>query len=206
LLGLVIGVAIGAGAMYLGLRPPWAGRTAVASDAGVIAAAPADAGSGKAPKKKKHHGGGGARPGSDVPGGSDGDPEETEPAAIVLTAADRALEWRGDDVALPPQNIDVGGAGDARGLDDGEIQATISGQAGGVKDCVVQGATGTDLRAQIVVKLLVDKTGRVTKSRIQAPHYMQDKGLLPCAKRALGGMHFPATGAPTVVTLPVNLG
>lgn len=197
--------------MYLGLRQPWAGRGSVPADAGVIATAPPDAGSGKALKgaKKKHHGGGAGSPGHPADpggGGSDGETEDTEPAAIVLTAADRALEWRGDDVTLPAQTLNMGGANDARALEDGEIQATINSQGAGVRDCVVQGAMGTDLHATITVKMLVDGAGRVTKSRVQAPHYMQDKGLPACSKKAVGGMHFPATGAPTVVTLPVNLG
>jgi hypothetical protein len=107
---------------------------------------------------------------------------------------------------VPAQKIDMGAGGDARKLDDSEINSTVSGQTGGVRDCVVQGATGTDLRATITIKLLVDGTGRVTKSRLQAPHYLFDKGLLGCAQRALGRMRFPASGAPTLVTFPVNLG
>ncbi|HEX7994239.1 MAG TPA: hypothetical protein VF506_09975, partial [Streptosporangiaceae bacterium] len=58
----------------------------------------------------------------------------------------------------------------------------------------------------ITVKLLVDGRGRVTRSRIQAPHYLFEHGLLGCTQRALGRMHFPATGGATIVTLPVNLG
>jgi len=98
------------------------------------------------------------------------------------------------------------GGGEARPLDDGEINQTINSQAGGVKDCVVAGATGTDLRATITVKLVVDGRGRVTRSRVHAPHYLFEHGLLGCVQRAAGRMHFPATGGPTVVTLPVNLG
>jgi hypothetical protein len=209
--GLVIGLAIGAGAMYLVLRPPWAGRGAVTSDAGVVAVASTDAGTAKAKKKpRRHASGASAHPGdpSAPPGtiDSEGDngPDDPGPAAIVLTAADRVPEWRGDDVVQPPRTVDMNG--DARALEQSEIDSTISGQASGVRDCVVQGATGTDLRATITVKMLVDGSGRVTKSRVQGPHYMQGKGLLECTRRALGGMHFPATGAPTVVTLPVNLG
>lgn len=138
-------------------------------------------------------------------GGEAGDPSPEEIAPLPLTAADRALEWRGDEVALPTQQIDMAG-GDARSLDDGEIREAISGQAGGVRDCVVQGASGTDLRATITVKLLVDGRGRVTRSRVQAPHYLFEHGLLGCAQRAARGIKFPATGGATVVTIPVNLG
>jgi hypothetical protein len=189
--------------MYLVLRPPWEhhGMTAAGDRPAVVVIA-SDAGVAKPkPKKRRPH-----QPGGQPPVAS-GEAEADEPEPPPLGPADRALEWRGDEVALPAQTIDMAGGGaEARPLDDGEIGATINSQAGGVKDCVVQGATGTDLRATITVKLLVDGRGRVTRSRIQAPHYLFEHGLLGCAQRALGRMHFPATGGATQVTLPVNLG
>ena len=100
----------------------------------------------------------------------------------------------------------MAGGGEARALDDGEINATITSQGGGVTECVVQGATGTDLRGTITVKLLVDGHGRVIRSRLQAPHYLFEHGLLGCMQRAVGRMHFPATGGASLVTVPVNLG
>jgi hypothetical protein len=189
--------------MYLVLRPPWEHRaTTVASDGPPVVVVGNDAGVVK-PKPKKRR----PRSVASQPAPPTGEAEAEEPEPAPLGAADRALEWRGDEVALPAQTIDMAGGGrEARPLDDGEIGATINSQAGGVKDCVVQGATGTDLRATITVKLLVDGRGRVTRSRIQAPHYLFEHGLLGCAQRALGRMHFPATGGATVVTLPVNLG
>ena len=187
--------------MYLTLRPPWGVRSALTpSDAGVVMA-PSDGGPPGKPKPKRRAGG---RGGTVAAPGGDGEPEETEP--VVLTEADRRLEWRGDDVALPTTKLDMSSGAEARRLDDAEINAVISGQSEGVRGCVVQGATGTDLRATITVKLLVDGTGRVTRSRLHAPRYLFEHGLLACAQRALGRMKFPATGAPTVVTLPVNLG
>jgi hypothetical protein len=205
-LGIVIGLTVGAGGMYLALRPPWGGGAiATPVDAGVVAVAPSDAGSATKPKKKKR------RPAGTVAApGAPGDEEyeeETEPPPLpVLSDADRRLEWRGDDVSLPASKIDLGGGGDVRRLDDGEINATISSQSGGVRDCVVQGATNTDLRATITVKLVVDGAGKVTKSKLQAPRYLFEKGLLNCVQRSLSKMKFPGTGAPTLVTLPVNLG
>lgn len=171
------------------------------SDAGV-AAAPPDAGVPGKPKPKRRPG----RRGGTVaaPAGGD-DYEETEP--VPLTDADRRLEWRGDAVALPPtRKIDMASGDAARPLDDGEINAVIGGQTGGVHDCVRRGATGTDLRATINIELIVDGAGRVTKSRLQAPRYLFEHGLLGCAQRALGRMKFPATGAPTRVSFPVHLG
>ena len=190
--------------MYLVLRPPWAPRVATQPSSGPpVVMVTGDAGVSRPKKRRRPH------PASTAgsPASQPGDGEQDEPPPPPLTAADRALEWRGDDVALPPQNIDMaGGAAAPRSLDDGEINQTINGQAGGVRDCVVQGATGTDLSATITVKLLVDGRGRVTRSRIQAPHYLFEHGLLGCTQRALGRMHFPAAGGATIVTLPVNLG
>src|SRR6185503_10443290 len=102
--------------------------------------------------------------------------------------------------------VDMAGGDESRSLEDGEINATIGSQSDGVRECVVQGATGTDLRATITVKLIVDGSGRVSRSKVQAPHYLFERGLQACAQRALGRMRFPATGAPTLVTLPINLG
>jgi hypothetical protein len=202
-IGLVIGLAVGAGAMYLVLRPPWGHRaTTVASDGPPVIVIGSDAGVAK-PKPKKRRPRAVANPANPA---ETGEPLADEPEVAPLAAADRALEWRGDDVALPAQTIDMAGGHEARALDDGEINATINSQAGGVKDCVVHGATGTDLRATITVKLVVDGRGRVLRSRIQAPRYLFEHGLLGCTQRALGRMHFPATGGATLVTLPVNLG
>ena len=197
-LGLVIGAVIGAGGMYLALRPPWA-KVAVPSSPGMVVQVTPDAG---APGKKKRPRRSVAQP---TPGGEDSY-EETEPELPKLTDADRRLEWRGDEVALPVMKIDMATKKESRPLEDEEINAAIGGQTGGVRECVTQGAMGTDLAATITVKMLVDGTGRVTRSRLQAPRYLLEKGLLGCTQRALGRLRFPATGAPTLVTFPVNLG
>jgi hypothetical protein len=207
-IGLVIGVVLGAGAMYLVLRPPWAPRThAPPADSPPVVLVPGDAGVPHPKKRRRPHP---ANPAgqstSPATATADGDADEPPPPP-PLTAADRALESRGDDVSPPPRNIDMAAGGaEPRSLDNSEISQTLSGQAGGVRDCVVQAATGTDLRATITVQLLVDGRGRVTRSRVEAPHYLFDHGLLGCTQRALGRMHFPATGGATVVTFPINLG
>jgi hypothetical protein len=203
--GLVVGGIVGAGAMYLTLRPPWGGEPLSLPDPGPVATAPPDAGVPGKSKPKRRHGAG--RPGAGGgAGGGAADGDDVDPAPIVLTAADRRLEWRGDDVTLPPRKLDMTSGSEARPLDDAEINAAFS-QASGVRECVAQSATGTDLRATITVKLIVDGgTGRVTRSRLEAPRYLFEHGLLACAQRALGRMKFPATGAPTLITIPVNLG
>lgn len=187
--------------MYLTLRPPWGGRAVSAlADAG-IGSAPADAGPPGKPRPKRRAAGRGGTVAA--PPGGEGD--ETEPAPVPLTAADRQLEWRGDEVKLAQKKLDMSSGAEARSLDQGEISSVIAGQSAGVRDCVVQGATGTDLRATINVELLVEGAGRVTRSRLQAPRYLFEHGLLGCAQRSFGRMKFPATGAQTLVSFPVTL-
>jgi hypothetical protein len=160
-------------------------------------------------KKKRRPGGGG---GGHQPGGDDedwlnsGGGEETEPPRLVqLSAADRGLEWRGDDTSPRKQSIDMSSSSDSRSLDNGEIQNTIASESGGVQNCVVRAAANTDLSGTITVKMVVEGTGKVSRSRVQAPRYMFSQGLLACVQGQLRGWSFPATGAPTLVTLPVNL-
>jgi hypothetical protein len=207
-MGLVIGLIVGAGGMYLALRPPWAGQgTEPSSGSAVVAEAPGDAGVAKGKKKKGGRRGGGVR----QPGGEDedwlnsGGGDETEPPKLVqLSAADRAMEWRGDDTSPPKQKLDMSNDAEARSLDNGEIQSAIASQSGGVQSCVMTAATNTDLSGTITVKMVVEGTGKVSRSRVQAPHYMFSQGLLACVKGKLAGWRFPATGAPTLVTLPVE--
>ncbi|MDB4957292.1 MAG: hypothetical protein JWO36_4861 [Myxococcales bacterium] len=199
--------------MYLALRQPWASHGTPPADAGVVAAAPADGGVKKSPKKRVKRRppvGGNSGGGNIVAGGEDGwgsadYVEETEPQLVALTPADRALEWRGDDTSPPKQTIDMTSGKESRPLDDGEIRAVIESQSGGVQSCVVQGATNTNLSGTITVRMIVDGSGHVTKSKLQAPHYMHEHGLLSCVKGALTRMHFPSTGAATLVTMPINL-
>lgn len=197
--------------MYLALRPPWASPTTEPAQSTEVAEAPSDAGVGK-PKKKKRGGGRRASRGGAQPGGDDADwensgggGEETEPPRLVqLSASDRALEWRGDDTSPSKKSLDMSSNAEARSLDNGEISSVISSQSGPVQNCVLQAATNTDLSGTITVKMVVEGTGRVSRSRVQAPRYLHNQGVLSCIQRALKNMKFPATGAPTLVTLPVN--
>ncbi len=193
--------------MYLALRPPWGHHAITPQDAGVVAVATPDAGIAK-PKKKggRHHrpSGGPAAAGDDGNWGSADYVEETEPQLVQLTAADRAMEWRGDDTTPPKQKLDLGNGAEARSLDDGEIRSAIDSQSAATQQCVIAAAANTNLAGTINVKLVVDGTGHVTKTKLQAFHYMFEHGLLTCVKGATSRMKFPATGAFTLVTMPIN--
>src|SRR5512143_2860221 len=122
-MGLVIGLLVGAGGMYIALRPPWAHQGTPPSEAPVVASAPSDAGVAKTKKKRPRRGGAGGfhQPG---PGGEDedwansgGGGDETEPPKLVqLSAGDRALEWRGDDTSPPKKALDMSNNAESRSL------------------------------------------------------------------------------------------
>ncbi|MBZ0232557.1 MAG: hypothetical protein K8M05_09535 [Deltaproteobacteria bacterium] len=199
-LGLAIGLALGAVGMYLALEPPWAGG-GEESGPSVAAADTADAGV-PAKKKGRRKARGGGRG-----GGTAGDAEPFEvDEQIVLTDADRRLEWKGDAVALPPRTVDMAGGDDGgRPLDDGEIQGGIARGSGPVIGCIKDATAGAAIAAEVTLQMLVGADGRVTKVRVRAPAWLHDHGLLACARRAARAMSFPATGAPTIVTAPYHL-
>lgn len=197
-LGLAIGLALGAVGTYLVLEPPWRGG---GSGAGPIVAVADTTDAGvpvkKKGKRKARVGGGGGAGGTQEPFEVD---EE-----IVLTEADKRLEWRGDAVSLPPRTLDMAGADEGRPLDDGEIQSGIAGGSGPVIGCIKDATAGAALSAQVTLQMLVGADGRVGKVRVRAPQWLHAHGLLACARRAARAMPFPATGAPTVVTAPYHL-
>jgi hypothetical protein len=197
--GLILGALLGGAGVYAGLEKPWQGwlaqDVATAPDAGVETAGKDEPG-----KRKRRRG---RRPGAGETGNGDfGGVVEDIP---VLTEADRALVWKGDAVALPPRQIDMASDSEARALDSGEINAVIRSQSEPVVDCIAEARGNAELDARITVEMLVDGRGQVTKMRVRAPAYLFAHGFHACARRAVQGMRFPATGAPTVVTAPYDL-
>ena len=194
-LGLGIGVALGATSTYLALERPWQGRAKAAPEVVAVAPPPVDAG--VAPRKKGRRTARTTTPAGAVEREVDDD--------IALTDADRALEWRGDAVALPPRTIDLAGGDEGRPLDDGEIQGAVSRGSSAMIACITDAAGGAPLSGAITLSLLVGASGSVDKVRVRAPHYLHERGLLACARRAARSLPVPSTGAPTVVTVPFDL-
>lgn len=131
--------------------------------------------------------------------------DEPERQRIQLSQADRALEWRGDDTSRPSQKFDMADGVEARSLDNGEITATLDAQSKPVRNCVLAAAENTDLAGTITVKWVVSGAGRVLKTKVSAFRYLFEHGLLECIRRASQQLRFPATGASTLVTVPIEL-
>jgi hypothetical protein len=196
--GLGLGVVIGAGGTWLAVAKPWRG------DEKQVAAAPPDAGAApvdpKAKKKrKKRRGGGGGG------GGGDDWVEETEAPAVVVSAADREMVWRGPAIKAPARSVDMGSDGEQRPLSNDEIDATMNRSSGPMLDCIRQALAGAELSGEVKLQMLVDPGGAVSKVRLGAPKWLVDHGFTDCASSAARRIRFPATGAHTVVDAPFHI-
>jgi hypothetical protein len=183
--------------VYAALEKPWV------SSSKKVASADADAGVDEAPSSGKRHGKRHKRRGTRAGSGS-GELQEID-ETIELSAADRQMIWRGPAIKLPEKNMDFGSGGGGRSLDQGEIDQGISGGQRALIGCIADARGQAELSANIIVKLLVEGTGKVSKVRVRAPSYLMKNGLFECAGNAARHMRFPGTGAATVVTIPLDL-
>jgi hypothetical protein len=202
LLGLFLGALLGGAGVYGWLERPWQAWLADAQvetpDAGVETAAKDEPG--KQRKRRLRRRAGGSEAGGEV--GADVAAEIEVPA---LTEADRALVWKGDTVALPPRQLDMAEASESRPLDSGEINSVLRAQSAPMIDCIAQARGEAELDARIQVEMLVNGQGQPTKMRVRAPAYLFAHGLHACARKAMLGLRFPATGGNTVVSAPYDL-
>lgn len=195
-LGALLGVAVGAGGMYLGMARPWQGDEVVQVDADA-GAEPAPDNAGKNKRKRRRRKG-------KRRGAGDGQ-EELIDEVVEVSAADRKLVWRGQSVSLPPRDMNFEGGAGGRSLEQGEIDSGVSGGRSRIIQCIGSARGNAELSARITVKFLVNENGKVTRSRVEAPAYLQNNGLESCVRKATRAMRFPATGAATVVTVPFDL-
>lgn len=183
--------------MYLALTRPWQGAAPAPAEPSAIAepTTPAEPAPSRRRGRKRTH----------APSASDGATTD-EPAPTPLTAAQERLVWKGDAVALPPAEHDFSSEDERRSLTDEEIGAAVRRHSDAVIQCMAQSASGLPLRAKVTLQLLVDGQGRVTRHRVQAPAVLFERGVAACIGAALRAWRFPATGAPTLVTAPFELG
>lgn len=195
LLGLLIGIVLGAGGTWAAFKQPWKSKAVAVEDT-------PDAGAEEpvATKKKKSKG-----KKKRATGGGDTEEYYIDEPAPVLTAADRESIWKGPAVELPPRQIDMESGGEARPLTGAEINQTIGSSSKGITRCIATARGAAELKADISLKLLVGGDGRVQKVRARAPRYLFDHDFYGCVDGAAKSLRFPATGAPTVVDAPFEL-
>lgn len=182
--------------MFLALEKPWASEEKVAEAPEIDAGAEEE--DGTPGKRKKRRGKKGSRAGKEVG-------LQVIDERIELSAADRKMVWRGPAVSLPERNLDMGSDDGGRSLDQSEINQAVSGGQNALMRCIADARGQAELAAGITIKFLVEGNGGIGKIRVHAPSYLLKNGLYACAGEAVRKMRFPSTGAPTVVTVPLDL-
>ncbi len=124
---------------------------------------------------------------------------------IELSAAQTRQVWRGTQPTLGAREVDFAGAGESRSLSAAEINTVVRRDSRAVLDCIERARGNAVLEATVMLEMLVDGTGAVQQVRVGAPAYLFEHGFEACAQRAARAMRFPATGAETIVSAPLEL-
>lgn len=187
LLGLLVGLVVGAGAMYL-VGHFEAGTPSIT--AAPPSSAP-DAGRGKKRRRAEPQGAINPSPSEDLP--------------VSLTNTDRQAGAEGDTLRASPTTVDMSDSAAQRELTQSEIDAAFAQKSDALTGCITEARGPAPLSGRIVAGVVIDGSGRVIRTRIEAPNYLLHHGLYICARRALVTLRFPAIGRETVVTVPIDL-
>jgi len=182
--GLLVGGGLGAGGMWLYRRPAPT----------VVAVAPPATPERPAPPPQHPR-----RRGTRPPAGAPGTTDET----IVLSAADQQMTSAGD--ALRAETTLDMSQTEARDLGSEEIDSAVGQRKEAIIGCLRDSRGAAPLAGRVVVGMVVDANGRVTKTRVEAPAYLVRHGLYDCTRRAVADLRFPAVGRSTVVNVPFTI-
>lgn len=203
-LGLVVGAGLGAGGVWLALRPE---APVVAAEIASVDAAPKKAGKKKRRVRKKVAGGGGGGVAS-AGGGGGGVVEEewVEEDVPSVSASDLAQGSEGDVLKPRARTVDLGAGGaDTRNLTQAEIDGAVRARADAITRCIVDARGAAEVRGRVVIGVVVGPDGSPTAARVEAPRWLLEHGLGRCVRPTLLGLRFPAAGKDTVVTVPFDV-
>jgi hypothetical protein len=199
LAGLALGIALGAGGMYLANRPP---EAPPATSQPVVTTPPSVPEKGKKKGKKKGNNGSPTSPGDEAAPDTEGEPDEPVP---VLSAADLAPSAQGDTLSPRPQSLDFDRDSEAHELGEGEINAVFRGSSSSLTACINEARGAAQLSGDVKFGVVIGPDGRVVKSRVEAPSYLLRQGLAGCARPVLATLRFPAPGRDVVASKSYSL-
>lgn len=128
-----------------------------------------------------------------------------EAPAVVLKPADLRLVSTGDALQRT-EVVDFNrdeGAG--RELSQEDLDSGFRPHQAEVLACVDQARGEAALTGQLTVSFRVSRAGAITGVRVEAPSYLVQRGLLPCVRSVLQGLHYPASSGAQVVSYPFQL-
>jgi hypothetical protein len=123
---------------------------------------------------------------------------------VRLQPGDDKVIAQGDALGRP-ERIDLSEP-DARELSEDELDGVFRGAHSAIERCITDALGDAPLEAaKIEVGLRVERSGSVSRVRVEGPTLLQRRGLYRCVRPIVGGLQFPASGGASVVSYPFEL-
>lgn len=131
--------------------------------------------------------------------------ETPPPPAVVLRPEDRRKQSVGDKLNTTEViNMEEAHLSD-RELSQEDFDAVFRPRQGDVLGCIDDARGDAQLEGQVAVAFRVQRTGKISGVRVEAPTYLIDHGLLACMRKVIQSMSFPVSSKSQVVTYPFQL-
>jgi hypothetical protein len=123
---------------------------------------------------------------------------------IQLQPGDEIPTAQGDALGRP-EHLDLSKP-DEHELSDQEIDEVMRGANASIVKCISDAVGDAPLESgKIELGIRIEKTGKVSRTRVTAPRLLQRNGLTQCLRGVAGSLHFPASGGSSVYTGSFNL-
>ncbi len=131
--------------------------------------------------------------------------EAPPPPTVVLRPEDRRQQSVGDKLNTTEViNMEEAHLSD-RELSQEDFDSVFRPRQGDILGCIDDARGDAQLEGQVAVAFRVQRTGKVSGVRVEAPTYLIDHGLLACMRKVVQSMSFPVSSKSQVVTYPFQL-
>lgn len=136
---------------------------------------------------------------------ANGDAPAAPPEAQLKPGDDKVVAQ--GDVLGRPEHIDLSQPGaPERELSQDDLDRVFRPSQPAVQRCITDAVGDAPLeRGQIEVGMRVERTGQVSRVRVEAPALLQRQGLTRCVRGVVTALRFPVSGGANVVTYPFEL-
>jgi hypothetical protein len=125
---------------------------------------------------------------------------------VQLHPGDEKIVAQGDALGRP-EHIDLTETGDTtRELSQDDLDNAFRPAEPAINRCITDTLGDAPLEAaHVEVGLRVERSGSVSRVRVEGPALLQRNGLARCVRAVATAIHFPASGGASVVTYPFEL-
>jgi hypothetical protein len=148
---------------------------------------------GVAPKERRrraHHGGA-------------NDP--AAPPEVQLHPGDEKMVAQGDALGRP-ERMDLSKTDEPRELQQDDLDRVFRPSEPAILRCITDALGDAPLEGgKVEVGIRVEKSGQVSRVRVEGPALLQRQGLTRCVRSVVTALKFPTSGGSNVVTYPFEL-